>query len=157
WATNIANELRRAPADVLVADFLLPGALAAAEASGVPAAALVHGVYKHRPAPGLPPFGTGFLPARGSLGVLRDALYRAGIHWLYRRAALPALNAARWQLGLAALRSPFEQYDRALRVLLLTSVAFDFPARHLPPKVRYVGTPLDDAGAPAWDSPWSAD
>jgi UDP:flavonoid glycosyltransferase YjiC (YdhE family) len=27
----------------------------------------------------------------------------------------------------------------------------------LPPNVRYVGTPLDGAGALAWDSPWSAD
>src|SRR6266545_1411004 len=62
---------RIAPADVLVADHFLPGALVAAEAARVPSAVLVHGFYKHRPAPGLPPYSTGFLPARGPVGRLR--------------------------------------------------------------------------------------
>jgi UDP:flavonoid glycosyltransferase YjiC (YdhE family) len=158
WAANVAAELRRAPADVLAADFVLVGALAAAEAAGVPAAALVHGTHKHRPAPGLPPpYGPGLLPARGPRGALRDALYAAGTRRLYRRDGLPALNRARAALGLPPLRAPFAQYDRAARVLILTSAAFDFPARRLPPNVRYVGTPFDDAGAGAWASPWPAD
>lgn len=156
WATNVAAELRRAPADVVAVDYTLPGALAAAEAAGVPAAALVHGTYKHRPAPGVPGYGTGGMPARGPLGALRDALYHAGIARVYRRDGLPALNRARRGLGLPPLRSPFDQYDRAARVLILASAAFDFPVRHPPPNVRYVGAPFDDVGA-AWDEAWLAD
>lgn len=155
WATNVAAELRRAPGDVVAADYILLGALAAAEAAGVPAVALVHGTYKHRPAPGVPGYGTGGMPACGPLGGLRDALYHAGIARIYRRDGLPPLNRARRELGLSPLRSPFDQYDRAARVLILASAAFDFPVRRLPPNVRYVGAPTDDAGA-AWDDPWSA-
>jgi UDP:flavonoid glycosyltransferase YjiC (YdhE family) len=156
WAENTLAELRRAPADVLAVDFVLPGALAAAEAAGVPAAALVHNVY-NRPAPGLPAFGHGFLPARGPLGHLRDALYNAGFRRIYRRDGLPPLNRARRALGLPPLRAPLAQYHRAARVLVLASAAFDFPARRLPPNVRHVGTPFDDAGAAAWVPPWPAD
>jgi hypothetical protein len=42
WADNVQGALTRHPTDVVVADFHLVGALAAAEAAGVPAAALVH-------------------------------------------------------------------------------------------------------------------
>ena len=156
WAANVATALGREPADVVVADFVLLGALAAAEAAGIPAAALVHNTY-HRPAPGLPPYGHGFLPARGPLGHLRDALSNAATQRIYRRDGLPPHNRARREFGLSPLRSPFDQYDRAARVLILASAAFDFPARRLPPNVRYVGTPFDDTGATGWDDPWPAD
>src|SRR5258708_9089182 len=42
WAENMAAELRREPADAVMADFVLIGALAAAEAAHVPAAAVLH-------------------------------------------------------------------------------------------------------------------
>ena len=42
-------------------------------------------------------------------------------------------------------------------MLILASAALDFPVRRLEPNVRYVGTPFDDAGAAAWESPWPAD
>jgi UDP:flavonoid glycosyltransferase YjiC (YdhE family) len=157
WAGAVTAELGRAPTDVLAADHFLPGALVAAEAARVPSAVLVHGFYKHRPAPGLPAYGTGFLPARGPVDRGRDALYGAAIRRIYRRDGLPALNRARHQLGLPRLRSPFDQYDRADRVLLLASAGLDFPVRRLPPNVRYVGTPFDDVGAGAWASPWPGD
>jgi MGT family glycosyltransferase len=57
-------------------------------------------------------------------------------------------------LRLPDLRSPFEQYDTAARVLVLTSPAFDYAARHQAPNVRYVGTPFDDASAAPWSLPW---
>ena len=157
WAMNVAAELRRAPADIVAADYVLLGALAAAEAAGIPAAALVHKGYYPWPAPGAPPFGTGLQPARGPMGRLRAALYDAGSRRIYVRDGLPAHNRARAQLGLPPLCSPLEQYDRAARVLLLASRAFDFPIRRLPPNVRYVGTPLDDGPVPDWVSPWPAD
>jgi len=156
WAENVATELDREPADVVVADFVLLGALAAAEAAGIPAAALVHNTY-HRPAPGLPPYGHGFLPARGPLGHLRDVLFNAATRRIDRRDGLPPHNRARRQRGLPPLRSSVEQYDRAGRVLVLASATFDFPARRLPDNVRYVGTPFDDTGAAEWDDPWPTD
>ncbi len=155
WAGNVWTELRRMGADVVVADFLLAGALVGAEAAGVPAASIVHGIYKHRPALGVPPFGFGFPPARGPIGWVRDAFWAAGIQRVYQRDALPFLNRARRQLGLASVRSVYDQFDRSARVLILTTEAFDFRAQSLPANVRYVGAPSDDASAPPWRSPWS--
>jgi UDP:flavonoid glycosyltransferase YjiC (YdhE family) len=155
WADHVRGALLCQPADVVAADFFLLGALAAAETMGVPAAALVH--HHHiRPMRGLPPFGPGWLPARSPMGWLRDALGKALVARIHRRDGLPPLNHARRQLGLPSLRSPLEQYDTAARVLIMTSPAFDFRPRAVPPNVRYVGMPFEEAGAVPWESPWPA-
>jgi len=157
WATNVVAELDRATADVVVADYVLVGALAAAEAAGIPAVALVHKGYYPWPAPGAPPFGTGWRPARNPVERAREVLYNAAGRRVYLRDGLPALNRARTQVGLLPLHAPLEQYDRAARVLLLGSRVFDFPIRRLPSNLRYVGTPLDDGPATGWESPWPTD
>ena len=157
WATGVRSELERAPADVVAADFILLGALAAAEAVDVPAAALVHGTWKHRPAAGAAPYGTGFLPSCSVSGRLRAAPYNALIEYRYRRDGLPALNRARRELGLRPLPSPFEQYDRIARVLILSSAAFDIPPDPLPANVRYVGAPVERSSITTWRSPWQVD
>lgn len=156
WAEGVRDELARTAADVVAADFILLGALAGAEAAGAPAAALVHGTWKHRPAPGVPPYGTGFLPRRDLVGRLRAAPFNALFEYRYRRDGLPPLNAARRRVGLPPLRSPFQQFDRAERVLLLSSEAYDMPPRPLPENVRYVGAPLERARDATWRSPWAA-
>jgi UDP:flavonoid glycosyltransferase YjiC (YdhE family) len=156
WAEGVRDELARAGADVVAADFILLGALAGAEAAVVPAAALVHGTWKHRPAPGIPPYGTGFLPSRSLVGRLRAAPFNVLFEWRYRRDGLPPLNAARRSVGLPPLRSPFEQFDRAERVLLLSSAAFDMPPQPLPQNVRYVGAPVERTPDAAWRPPWPA-
>jgi MGT family glycosyltransferase len=153
WADRIAAELRREPADVVVSDFVLLGAIAAAEAAGIPAVVLMHTVPS-RPVSGVPPYGPGLLPARGAVGLLRDALGRAAVDRVHVRNGGPPLNRARALLGLPPLRSPFEQYDTAERVLVLTSPAFDYAAQHQAPNVRHVGTPFDDAGSASWSLPW---
>jgi UDP:flavonoid glycosyltransferase YjiC (YdhE family) len=153
WAEQLSAELRKAPPDVVVIDFVLLGAIAAAEAAGIPAVILMHTVLA-RPLPGVPPYGPGFLPAPGPLGLLRDALGRAVVNRIHTRNGGPPLNRARALIGLPPLRSPFEQYDRAERVLVLASPAFDYPAHRLPANVRHVGTPFDDAGVPPWRLPW---
>jgi UDP:flavonoid glycosyltransferase YjiC (YdhE family) len=158
WAQGMVDELRQNPADVVVSDYLLPGALVGAEAAGVPAAALLHTVYFVRPAPGIPPGGPGLMPASGPAGRLRDTLVAAAIQRVHRRDALPLLNQARADFGLPGLRSPFHQYDLAARVLVLTHEGFDFRARSLPPNVRYTGMPFRHEGtARPWESPWPAD
>ncbi len=154
WALQVVQELMIEPADVVVADFVLLGALAAAEAARVPSVAIMHTVAQ-RPMPGVPPYGPGWLPARGPLGHARDALGRVIVSYVYRRNALPPLNDARAVLGLAPLRSAFQQYDRAARTLVLVSAAFDHPGRRSPANIQYVGTPIEDGGVTSWVSPWA--
>lgn len=99
WADNVAAELQREPADVVAADFELYGALASAEAAGVPSAVLVHNVA-WRPAPGTPPRGPGFMPARGPVGWVRDVVGNTMIERIWQRDGLPVHNRVREQLGL---------------------------------------------------------
>ena len=153
WAENVTAELRQIPADIVLCDYVLLGALAAAEAARVPSVALMHTVAI-RPLPGLPPYGPGWQQRPGPFGMLRDAAGRLALNRLYRRDGLSLLNDARATLGLAPLRSGFEQYDRAARVLMLVSPAFDFSANRLPVNMRHVGTPVEDSEAREWLSPW---
>jgi UDP:flavonoid glycosyltransferase YjiC (YdhE family) len=85
---------------------------------------------------------------------------------------LPILNSARADLGLPALADVMDLFDRADRLLLATSRAFDFQADSLPDNFRYVGPLLDvpnwskavqsEAVQPnssnpgSWQAPWSA-
>ncbi len=156
WAEAVADLLAAEDADAVAADHMLPGVLVGAEAAGRPAAALLHTIYFFRPAPGLPPTGVGFFPARDVVERVRDRALTAAIDRVYRRDAVPAMNVARRRFGLDELTHPFEEYDRAGRVLVLTSPSFDLPARELPPNVRYTGMPFEPGGAPAgaWTAPW---
>ncbi|MGE5335100.1 MAG: glycosyltransferase [Nitrososphaerota archaeon] len=156
YARDVLDELAREPADALVINRTLFGAMLAAEKARLPFAVLMSGIYE-TPHPGAPPIGLGLMPAHGPLGRMRDAVLTRVLRSLSGRG-LPALNAARTQLGLDPLGHPWEQFDRASRVLVLTSAAFDFPATRLPPNVRYVGPQLDEpAWAEPWQSPWPAD
>jgi MGT family glycosyltransferase len=144
FAADVEDALDAHPADVLVADGALLGALVAAEARGLPSVALCPNVYL-RPAPDLPPFGSGLRPAAGPAGRARDRVLAAATRRLWSRG-LPAVDAARAARGLDPLGDLWQQWDRAARVLVLTSATFDLPAR-LPGNVRYVGPVLDD---PEW-------
>ena len=106
--------------DAVAASFTLLGSLMAAEARGIPCAALVPNVVS-LPAEGMPPFGTGFLPPRGPLGRLRDRALNGLIDRLWNQG-LPELNRARTSLGLPPLARLLEQYERPERVLALTRI-----------------------------------
>ena len=155
WANEVFKELEHHPADVLVADYVLVGALVAAEAADIPAVALFHTVSP-RPIAGRPPYGPGWEPAMGLAGRLRDAVGTFIVNSLYANNALPPLNQARINLGLQPLRGYFAQYDRAARAVMLMSPHFDFPACRMPANVRLVGTPLDNEVPPIWRPPWPA-
>ncbi|HEX2075039.1 MAG TPA: glycosyltransferase [Geodermatophilus sp.] len=148
YAADVREALGARPADAVLASGPLLGALVGAESMGVPAVALSANIYS-RPAPGIPPFGSGLAPARGPVGRARDRGLNALASALWNRH-LPPLNAARTALGLDPLREVWGQWDRAARVLVLTSPAFDLPAV-LPDNVRYVGPVLDD---PVWTEPY---
>jgi UDP:flavonoid glycosyltransferase YjiC (YdhE family) len=155
-AADVLSALEREPADVIAFDYTLFGALFAAEKAQVPAAMLVHTVYPF-PAPGLPPNGMGWAPLGGPVGRVRDVIGRLVFHRIYERPLTPHFNAVRRTLGLDPLGGLAEILDRAARVVVLTTPAFDFPAR-LPTNVVYVGPQLDEPEwSPRWEPPWPPD
>jgi UDP:flavonoid glycosyltransferase YjiC (YdhE family) len=158
WATNVVKVLERSPAEVLVCDYWLFGAIAAGEASQIPTGVIVHNAFPWKAA-GQPPKTSGYAPPKGTIDAIGQQYYRWAYDRIWRRDGLPAHNAARRALGLAGIESPFGEYDRAARVLILGYESFDFPVRELNPNIRYVGTPIDDVDvAPdAWISPWPPD
>jgi UDP:flavonoid glycosyltransferase YjiC (YdhE family) len=145
WARDVAATADRCRVDAVLSEAALPGTLLGAVVSRRPAAALMANVNM-RPTPGVPLVGTGWSPARGPAGRLRDAL---APRLAERATALlrSRLNAVLGEAGLPPVRHLFELLDRCAEVLVLTSPSFDLPARGLPLNVRYVGPQLDD---PAW-------
>ncbi len=149
YASDVTAAIADKRPDVVVTDYLLLGGYIAAERAGIPLAALIYTVYP-LPAPGMPPYGMGFQPVKDVPGRVRDALF-APVFRRFYNARLKNLNDVRATMGLQPLTSVFAQFERANRLLVLTSQAFDFPADSLPANVRYVGPQLDD---PAWLAPW---
>jgi UDP:flavonoid glycosyltransferase YjiC (YdhE family) len=153
-AADVLATLERRSADVVAFDFLLSGGLFAAEKAAVPAAMLIHTIYPF-PAPSLPPCGMGWAPMGGPLGKLREQIGRLIYRRVYGGPLLAPFNEVRAGLGLEPFRAFDEYLKRVDRALVLTSAAFDLPAR-LPANVEYVGPQLDPpAAAPGWESPWS--
>lgn len=146
YARDTLDEIAGFDPDALVVDFMMMGAAVAAEKSGRPTALIMHTVSQ-LPLEGYPPFGFGLLPARGWLGRLRDQLLGALATRTLDNLGLPHLNPLREKLSLAPLRHVTDQLLRCARGLLLTSPAFDFPAKGLPEHIRYAGAPIDD---PVW-------
>jgi len=156
FARDTLAELDREEADVVIAEHLLAGVAIAAEARGLPFAVSMPNILL-LPRPGVPPFGAGLNPATGPLGRARDRALGYGAAKMWGRG-LPAMNAARQELGLAPLTSPYEHFERADRVLVLTSAAFDYPSCPKPDNAVFVGPRLDDPSwAEPWTSPWPED
>jgi MGT family glycosyltransferase len=157
FAADTLAVLDQHPADVVLADFMMLGTQIAAEAKRLPVGVLMPNINM-RPGKGVPPIGPGFLPAKGPLGALRDAIVRGVGNRIWAKG-LPGLIRARQSVGLAPLDSIWKQFDQATRVFALTSPSFDFQPREQQPNVRYVGPILDDpswAGT-SWTPPWPAD
>jgi UDP:flavonoid glycosyltransferase YjiC (YdhE family) len=147
YAADVREVLQAEPAAAVLVSSPLLGAMVGAESMGVPFAVLNPNIY-FRKAPGIPIIGMGLRPAVSPLGRLRDAAFNKLADSLWDKG-LPAFNAARAELGLDPVNDIWEQWDRAARVMVLTSQSFDFPAE-LPDNVRYSGPVLDD---PAWTEP----
>ena len=149
FAADVRAELQRSPAEVVVGNFFVFGAQVAAEAEGVPFAFLVSNLLSFRGS-GTPPLGPGLKPARGPLGRARDAALNRTMSRLFDKG-LDQLNEARRANGLEPIASVLENFERADRLLLLTSRAFEYESFAPPPNVRVVGPRLDD---PAWAGDW---
>jgi MGT family glycosyltransferase len=150
YARDALAQIHRDRPDVMVNPTLMFGAQAAAEAAGIPQAILLTCSYVV-PGTGAAPYGSGWAPPRNGIERARLALMDRFAQRLWG-TGLPPLNAARAELHLPPLGSPFQQLHGAERFLVLTSPTFDFPVPRLPANVRYVGPRLDD---PAWAGDWT--
>lgn len=151
YAADIRDEAGRTPTDAVVCIDLLFGATIGAEAAGIPVAVLSPHV-SIRPLPGVPPAGSGLRKPRTPEEQAQVAAATEQFIALFNHF-LPSFNNARAGLGLAGLPDVMDVFDRADRVLLAISQAFDFQADSLPTNVRYVGPLLDQ---PSWSKPWQA-
>ena len=144
-AARIAEDVLAAiaadPPDAMAVDFMLLGALIAAEKAGLPTAVLWHCPYMP-PTVEVPVHGSGGRLPRGLPGRLLQQVQRELSRAWWRRS-LPAHNANRAAFGLAPLQSIHDQTALVERVLVTNSPAFDFAGLSgatLAPSVRYIGT-----------------
>ncbi|MDB5330191.1 MAG: hypothetical protein JWP03_1342 [Phycisphaerales bacterium] len=153
YARDVVEELKREPADLVVTTEALFGVMVGCESIGQPFATFSANISLS-PLPGIPPLGPGLAPARNEQErAMHDEIRNATIAMF--DSGLPALNAARAELGLGALEHLLDQFHAARVELLATSRAFDFPCDSLPAKVRYVGPQIADPNwAQSWASPW---
>jgi MGT family glycosyltransferase len=120
-------------ADVVVSDYMLPGALCGAEASYRPSVALVHTLYAAN------------LDASGGLLPMQMA------------ATVDGVAAVRAELGLPPVATFGELLDRAATLLVTSPEDLDVPLAVRPSNVRYVGPLLEGPGQDAGWRPPGAD
>lgn len=146
YARDVSAALEAFPADVVVTQELLLGAMVAAQARGARLALLSANIWSLPTLEGAPPFGAGMPPAEDDAARAMHAMVSQMARGLFQ-AGLPALNAARAEHGLPALDDLFAQYAAADAILMSTSKAFDFAPDPLPAPYAHVGPYLAD---PAW-------
>ena len=122
----VLERIKQDPPDVIVVDCMLASALAAAECSGIPSAAIVHVLYDQF--------------VHGTMGGLWTAM-------------MSMINATRTGLGIPPVDSPEALLDPMNVVLVACPREFDVAAPALPPNIRYVGAILDDP-PPLGKNPW---
>ncbi|HEX9469355.1 MAG TPA: glycosyltransferase [Bradyrhizobium sp.] len=160
YAADIQDEIGRMPTDAVLSLDILFGAALGAEASDVPFAFLSPHISL-RTLPGMPPATSGLGQPRTPQERAEVDAASAGLAGAMN-APLPILNRARADLRLPMLADVMHLFDRADRLLLATSQAFDFQADSLPDNFRYVGPLLDvpswskSLHAKSWQAPWSA-
>jgi MGT family glycosyltransferase len=139
-AADLRTAIDAVDPDVLILDINPWGAMAVAEASGRPWAAVAPYPLPIS-SPDAPPFGPGLAPARGLLGRLRDAVVRPLVIGAIERAILPKLNAVRATIDprLSAVRTADDLYSRPPLLLYLTAEPFEYRRRSWPANVRMVG------------------
>jgi MGT family glycosyltransferase len=143
-------------ADVIVADMCCFGAATFRDLGGPPFATLgINPLVTLDPE--IPPFGSGRPPASTPLDLLRNRFS----HWMARALFLSKvttlLNAERTKLGLSNL-PPGTQFTDLQQSpflhLMPTTLAFEYPRRHLAPQIHFVGPLLppapNDFEPPAW-------
>jgi MGT family glycosyltransferase len=134
WASpehldDVPDALAEHPADVLVVDFLMHGALAWSERAHLPVVALAHSAIAALVPPPESPVGA---------------------------VILSASNALRSSAGLTLMRRLNDAWDRIL-TLVTTVPELDPAAEGRGPSIRYVGPIVEEFHGHTWESPWAAD
>lgn len=137
--------------DCLVLDPMLWGAIVAAEASGLPFAAIAHS-SRHIPTLGPRLFGPGVAPASGVVSRWRERLAASAAARLEDATVLPHLNALRAEYRLDPLKHVDEQFYRPSITVACTAEPFEYPRQDWHPSVRFVGPILWEPPGeePAW-------
>jgi UDP:flavonoid glycosyltransferase YjiC (YdhE family) len=159
-ASIVAEETKQAieksNADILIADCLLPNALIAAEALGIPGLMAFH-MPEYFPGPNRPPGMFGLKPGKGFPGRLRDKV----LTFLFNKKLdgfLPGINEARAKMKLPHLERTSDLLLKADIRFIQTLEHFDFPILPNPANVRYTGPFLDDPDwVEHWANPWAED
>ena len=125
---DIPAALAKHPAEMLVVDFLMQGALAAGAHLSVPVAALAHSSVA-----GLIP------PPESPVGAAR----------------LAAANELRSAAGLGPMGRLNDAWDPFLTIVT-TIAELDLAAADAGPTVRYVGPIVERVAPGTWDSPWDS-
>ena len=126
---DIPDALAADPADVLVIDFSLNGALAQARRTKIPVAVLAHSVVA-----GLVP------PPSSPMGAAR----------------LAAANDIRAAIGLPPMGRLNDGWE-GLPTIVTTIAELDTAADGAPEAVHYVGPIIQRTSRSAWDAPWAPD
>jgi MGT family glycosyltransferase len=134
FAADTTAAIEAGHPDAVLADAALLGAMMAAQAAGIPVAAINPNFWV------LPTPGTGDKMVLRYINRVVDG-------------GLPDLNAAREECGLPSLTAFYDQVLGVDKILVLSSEAVDPASAFVPSNVRYVGPVLRD---PSWTAPWSS-
>lgn len=137
-AADLDDAIGEHDPDFLIVDAIAYGALARAEASGLPWAISLPSLLP-LPESGIPPYGLGLPPARGWLGRQRDRVLWRVVERAFGKAILPSLNGIRRDLGLAEFSSPLDQWAVCDVALTMTDEPLEYPRTSLPSNVAMVG------------------
>ncbi len=125
--SDIPDALAAHPADVLVVDFLMQGALAQARRTDIPVAVLAHSSVAGIVPPPDSPMGS---------------------------ARLAAANGFRATIGLPRMERLNDGWD-GLPTIVTTILELDPAAENAPKTVHYVGPVAERMPQSRWDSPWA--
>ncbi len=147
---DLAAAIREEKPDALLVDFNCWGAIAVAEASGLPWALFMPYFLPWR-MPGLPPFGPGLAPRSDLVGRVRDFLVDKAVFAVVNRN-VPRVNAVRARVGLPPVRAMEEHGRSAPLVLHYTAEPFEYACAARPKSVVHVGPGLWEPPVtpPAW-------
>ncbi|MBB5789529.1 glycosyltransferase [Jiangella mangrovi] len=139
------------PVDAMLTEGLSYGVGMVSELEGIPWATFADGPLPFED-PDTPPFGPGLLPMRGPAGRLRNRLIRAAAGRLIFRDAERVYDEVRAGLGLPPdPGSALQAGPSPLLHLQACTPSFEYPRRHLPAHIHWIGALRPDPRP--WDPP----
>jgi MGT family glycosyltransferase len=149
-AADLRSAIAEERPDVLLVNIMAFGAMAAAEASGLPWASWIASPPWLR-GDGLPPYGLGLPPSTSLEGRARDEAVARAMEGPARNVTA-AVNVGRAVAGLEPISKPDDLLLRPPLLLSMTAAPFEYPRPSWPASFLLVGPcPWEPpAPAPAW-------